>query len=185
MYSFLSRAEFQLTIMSNFHHYIKEISSVKWGFMPHWQSNCFCLWKAIFSVFCTSQPQNLPKISHEKRPHTLQSTSQTWYCIKSHLVYLKCYRIHRKRNQWWCSSFYWKTAFDHLSLFAASLKQEVRAVEGQAAVCCLYFTSIITVSLWLYRVSAAQDVVQQLILRLIHFLLNCPPNSNCNSTCPC
>lgn len=28
-------------------------------------------------------------------------------------------------------------------------------------------------SLWLYRVSAAQDVVQQLILRLIHFLLNC------------
>ncbi len=42
------------------------------------------------------------------------------------------------------------------------------------AVRCLYFTSIIAVSLWLYRVSAAQDVVQQLILRLIHFLLNCP-----------
>lgn len=40
--------------------------------------------------------------------------------------------------------------------------------------CCLYFSSIIAVSLWLYRVSAAQDVVQQLILRLIHFLLNCP-----------
>lgn len=40
--------------------------------------------------------------------------------------------------------------------------------------CCLYFTSITAVSLWLYRVSAAQDVVQQLILRLIHFLLNCP-----------
>lgn len=40
--------------------------------------------------------------------------------------------------------------------------------------CCLSFTSIIGVSLRLYRVSAAQDVVQQLILRLIHFLLNCP-----------
>lgn len=52
------------------------------------------------------------------------------------------------------------------------------------AVACLYFSSIMAISLWLYRMSAAQDVVQQLILRLIHFLLNHPQTQACNSTCP-
>ena len=52
----------------------------------------------------------------------------------------------------------------------------LRVMKGKVivAVRCQYFSSITAASLWLYRVSAAQDVVDQLILRLIHFLLNCP-----------
>lgn len=48
-----------------------------------------------------------------------------------------------------------------------------------------YYRHITAASLWLDQVSAAQDVVRQFILRLIHFLLNCSPNLRCNLSCPC
>lgn len=48
-----------------------------------------------------------------------------------------------------------------------------------------YYRHITAASHWLDQVSAAQDVVRQFILRLIHFLLNCSPNLRCNLSCPC
>lgn len=68
---------------------------------------------------------------------------------------------------------YRQPADGHQPLFNTlwALNKQYEAWRTKLSVFHLHYSSR---SLWLYQVSAAQDVVQQLILRLIHFLLNCP-----------
>lgn len=100
----------------------------------------------------------------------LQQIKSSVYCEisqvikKAHLwnepIWAQCIRLF---PQWRC---------EHIRRCAAVLRWQ-------------YYRHITAASLWLDQVSAAQDVVRQFILRLIHFLLNCSPNLRCNLSCPC
>lgn len=77
----------------------------------------------------------------------------------------------------------YEMTWSELDVFSCSHRERIRRCA--AVLRWQYYRHITAVSLWLDQVSAAQDVVRQFILRLIHFLLNCSPNLRCNLSCPC